>query len=94
MQDIKTHWDASVASKKPGEPLDSELRKWFYDKARHNLQFFTFHRVDSVCRRVQRNAIRVLQLWRSGTTFPCRLEVQESNQLSTCECRIPRSPRS
>jgi len=43
MQDIKTYWDASVASKKPSEPLDSELRKWFYDKARHNLQFFTFH---------------------------------------------------
>ena len=43
MQDIKTYWDASVASRKPGEPLDSELRKWFYDKARHNLQFFTFH---------------------------------------------------
>jgi len=43
MQDIKTYWDASVASMKPSKPLDSELRKWFYDKARHNLQFFTFH---------------------------------------------------
>lgn len=43
MQYIKTHWDASVAAKKPGEPLDSELRKWYYDKARHNLRFFTFH---------------------------------------------------
>jgi len=43
MQDIKAYWDASLTSKKPGEPLDSELRKWFYDKARHNLQFFTFH---------------------------------------------------
>lgn len=43
MQDIKTIWDTSVASKKPGEPLDSEVRKWFYDKARHGLQFFTFH---------------------------------------------------
>ena len=42
-QDIGTCWDASVASKKPGEPLEPELRKLFYDKARHNLQFFTFH---------------------------------------------------
>ena len=43
MQDIRASWDASVASKKPGEPLDLELRKWFYGKAGHNLQFFTFH---------------------------------------------------
>ena len=43
MEDIRTVWDNTVASKKPGEPLDPELRKWFYDKARHNLQFFTFH---------------------------------------------------
>ena len=43
MQGIGTLWDASIASIKPGEPLDSELRKWFYDRARHNLQFFTFH---------------------------------------------------
>ena len=43
MQDIRNIWDASIASKKPGELLDSELRKWFYDRARHNLQFFTFH---------------------------------------------------
>lgn len=43
MQDIRTIWDATIASKKPGEPLDSDLRKWFYDRGRHNLQFFTFH---------------------------------------------------
>jgi len=43
MQDIRVHWDALVASKKPGEPLDQGLHKGFYDKARHNLQFFTFH---------------------------------------------------
>jgi hypothetical protein len=43
MQDIRTDWDASIASKKPGELLDSELQKWFYDRAKHNLQFFTFH---------------------------------------------------
>jgi len=43
MHDIKTDWDASISSKKPGEPLDSELRKWFYNKGQHNLQFFTFH---------------------------------------------------
>jgi hypothetical protein len=43
MQDIRTIWDTSVASKKPGETLHSDLRKWFYDRARHNLQFFTFH---------------------------------------------------
>ena len=43
MQDIRTHWDTSVAPKKPGEPLDPEVRKWLYDRARHNLQFFTFH---------------------------------------------------
>ena len=43
MQDISTVWDASIASKKPGELLDSELQKWFYDRAKHNLQFFTFH---------------------------------------------------
>ena len=43
MQDIRTHWDAFIASKKPGEPLDPELHKRFYDKAKHNLQFFTFH---------------------------------------------------
>ena len=41
MQDIRVLWDASVASN-PGEPLNSELRKGLYDKARHNLQFFTF----------------------------------------------------
>ena len=43
MQDIKTQWDACVASKKPGEPLDPDLRRGFYDRARHNLQFFAFH---------------------------------------------------
>ena len=43
MQDIRTHWDAFIASKKPGEPLDPELHKRFYDKAKHSLQFFTFH---------------------------------------------------
>lgn len=35
-------WEGSVASKKPGEPLDAEVREWFYDRAKHNLQFFTF----------------------------------------------------
>jgi hypothetical protein len=40
MQDIRTDWDAS---KKSGRLLDSELRKRSYDRARHNLQFFTFH---------------------------------------------------
>ena len=43
MQDIKIQWDASVASKKPGEPLNSEAHKRFYDEARHILRFFTFH---------------------------------------------------
>ena len=43
MEDIRTVWDEAIASKKPGELLDSELRKWFYDRARHNLHFFTFH---------------------------------------------------
>ena len=42
MQDIKTQWDASAASKKPDEHLDSGLYKKFYDKAKYNLQFFTF----------------------------------------------------
>lgn len=42
MRDIKTQWDASIASKKPDEPLDSDLCKGFYDRARHNLRFFTF----------------------------------------------------
>ena len=41
MEDIRVLWDASVTSK-PGEPLNSEIQKWFYDKAGHNLQFFTF----------------------------------------------------
>ena len=41
MEDIRICWDTSVTSK-PGEPLNSELQKWFYDKAGHNLQFFTF----------------------------------------------------
>lgn len=40
---MRTFWEASLVSKKPGEPLDTEVRKWFYDRARHNLQFFTFH---------------------------------------------------
>ena len=39
MQDIRVRWDAS---RKPGEPLDSEVRKWLYDKAKYNLQFFAF----------------------------------------------------
>jgi len=43
MQDIRAHWDAFIASKKPNESLSPELHKKFYDKARHNLQFFTFH---------------------------------------------------
>lgn len=43
MQDTTTFWEASVASKRPGEPLDAEVRKWLYDKAKHSLQFFTFH---------------------------------------------------
>ena len=40
---MRTHWNELVASKKPGELLDPDVRKWFYDKAGHNLQFFTFH---------------------------------------------------
>ena len=43
MQTATQRWDVFVTSKNPGEPLDPELRKWFYGKARHNLQFFTFH---------------------------------------------------
>ena len=39
MQIIRTHWDASVASKNP----DPGLSKGFYEKARHTLRFFTFH---------------------------------------------------
>ena len=40
MEGIKAAWDETVASKKPGELLDSER---FYDRARHNLHFFTFY---------------------------------------------------
>jgi len=42
MQDIRTWWDAST-SKMPGGSL--ELGSWeeFYETAKHNLQFFTFH---------------------------------------------------
>lgn len=36
-------WNTSASSKKPGEPLDPEFQKWLYDRASHNLQFFTFH---------------------------------------------------
>jgi len=43
MQDIRAQWDAFISSKKPGEPLNQELHKGFYDKAKHNLQFFAFH---------------------------------------------------
>ena len=43
MQDIKTHWDDFISSKESGKSLDSELCKGFYNKARHNLQFFAFH---------------------------------------------------
>ena len=43
IQDMGTRWRASLTSNKPSEPLDPEVRKWFYDKARHHLQFFTFH---------------------------------------------------
>jgi len=43
MQTATQRWDVFVTSKNPGEPLDPELQKWFYNKARHNLQFFTFH---------------------------------------------------
>ena len=42
MQDIKTQWDASVASQGSDEPHDSESRKEFSDKAGHNLRFFAF----------------------------------------------------
>ncbi|KAF9644423.1 hypothetical protein BDM02DRAFT_3272450 [Thelephora ganbajun] len=43
MQDMRTYWDASLALKKPGEPIDPEVRKVFYGRASHNLRFFTFH---------------------------------------------------
>ena len=43
MQVIRTLWDAPVTSNKPGGTLDSEPRKRAYNRARHNLQFFTFH---------------------------------------------------
>ena len=43
IQVIRTHWDASIALKQSGEPLDKVLHTEFYNKARHNLQFFTFH---------------------------------------------------
>lgn len=43
MQTATERWDVFVTSKNPDEPLDPELRKWFYSKARHILQFFTFH---------------------------------------------------
>ena len=42
MQDIKTQWEASVVSKKPGEPPDLDLCRGLHDRARHNLQFFAF----------------------------------------------------
>ena len=43
MQAATERWDVFVTSKNPGEPLDPELRKWFYGKTRHIIQFFTFH---------------------------------------------------
>ena len=43
MQDTKAYWNELVASKKPGELLDPDVRARFYDRAGHNLQFFTFH---------------------------------------------------
>lgn len=43
MQAIRTHWDASFTSGKPGEPLNPERHKRFYEQAKHNLRFFTFH---------------------------------------------------
>ena len=42
MQDMKVQWNASIASN-PGQPLDPELRKRFYDQSCHNIQFFAFH---------------------------------------------------
>ena len=42
MQEIKAHWDASMSSKTPGKLLDPGLRKFFYDRAGHNLRFFAF----------------------------------------------------
>lgn len=43
MQGVGADWNASLSSKKPGESPDPESRRRFYDRARHNLQFFTFH---------------------------------------------------
>ena len=43
MQSIGTDWE-TVTSMRSDKTLDPELRKEFYDKARHNLQFFAFHR--------------------------------------------------
>ena len=43
MQEAAQRWNIFITSKDPGEPLDPELRKWFYDRARHNLQFFAFY---------------------------------------------------
>ena len=42
MQDIKTQWEASIPSKKLGEPLNSDLGKGFYDRAKHIMRFFAF----------------------------------------------------
>ena len=43
MQAASQWWDTLVTSKNSGEPLDKELQKWFYSKAAHIMQFFTFH---------------------------------------------------
>ena len=43
MGNMKAYWNELVASKKPGEALDLDVRKRFYDRAGHALQFFTFH---------------------------------------------------
>ena len=43
MQDASQWWTTLVTSKNPGEPLDKKLQEWFYSKAVHIMQFFTFH---------------------------------------------------
>ena len=83
---MRSFWEASTASKKPGESLDIEVRKWFYDRAKHNLQFFTFHQ--STPSAVVSNDMRsaFFDCVNRGQTFPV---VSSAGIKSALEVRMP-----
>ena len=85
MQDIGACWDVSIAST-PGEPLDSGLQKRLYNKAGHNLRFFTFR--ESTPSPIVSNEIRsaFFNCGVQGQPFPV---ISSAGVRSALDVRVP-----